>query len=141
MRHASRERSFWPTPTLVALVMVCAVGCGRAEADDIFVALDSLACDDESDGRWESAPFPGEECRCGAGMCDWLTFGGRDTLEIAHPLGRAPKVVLPYIAFDADGSRGTLASGDVALILAVSDTSVTLRNGTDERFYVRLVLE
>ena len=136
------------TAALLALVAPGVVtACGRAEADEIRVPLDSLACDDLADGRWESAPLPTIDgtCRCGGEACGWIPFHGRDTVEVEHPLGRTPALVVPYVAFDEDGyengSGGTLASGDVALILGVSDTVVTLKNNTNERFVLRLVLE
>lgn len=124
----------------LALVLVLAPfalsACGEAGAQTIIrVEATDLACADHDVALdvWESAGWPG--------TCDWLLFDGGATLEVEHPLGRVPKLVLIYIAFEADGQNATVGHGDSGIIEGASDTTITVRNDTQQRFYVRLVAQ
>ncbi len=135
---------------LPALAALALSGCGLEEMHQRAVALDEMPCAgiDPVTGAWFSHPFPVAEVDGGgmgdagtAGSCGWMRFGGREQLIVAHGLGRTPSVVLIYLAFMDSGIGGTLASGDLARIMAVSADDVVLENRTDESFYLRLVLE
>lgn len=124
--------------TLVALPLgASACGTAVAESFDEVTAAELPASQRLRDGRWQSSGFP----PLAAGDA-WLAFPGRVHLKVHHPLPEKPTALLVYIAFDASGVGGTLASGNVARIEAVGDDgTVTIHNATDEDFYVRLALE
>lgn len=120
---------------LLAFVAGANAGCSDAAAQTpVRVEAADLACADFDPtlDTWETAGWFGD-------TCDWLTFTPRTTFEIAHPLGRAPKSILLYIAFSADGASATLASGDAGLIVGATSESLTVRNNTDQRFFLRVV--
>ncbi|MCC6877182.1 MAG: hypothetical protein IT378_22950 [Sandaracinaceae bacterium] len=81
-------------------------------------------------GVWESVPWSG---------ADWLPFPPRVTMQVEHGLMGAPRVVLVYIAFDASGANAGLAAGDLALVVEVDASTITLANGTSGGFFVRIV--
>jgi hypothetical protein len=125
-------------------------GCDRKGTRQVtMVDPSEIPCSgiDPDTGIWSSAPLPiadqpmdmGDAGTSGA--CGWLKFEGRQQLIVPHTLGRVPSEVLVYIAFVSSGIGGTLASGDPGRVLAVDDASVTIENGSNQRFYVRLVLE
>ena len=139
--HPSKLRArFCPrllgTATVALLWLpLAASGCSDASAQTpVRVLAADLPCADFDPtlDAWESAGWFG-------GTCDWVTFSPRTTLEIDHPLGRIPKSVLLYIAFSADGMSATVASGDPGLILGATSETVTVRNNTDQRFFLRVV--
>ena len=114
-----------------------AAACGDASAQDPIVLDSACAEGDTGDGgvtAWESAGWPPDP------RCEWLPFDGRTTVELNHGLGRAPRSVEAYLSFDPDGSLSTLASGDVARIVAVDDAAVLLRNATNQDFFLKVVL-
>jgi len=114
----------------------CGDPCGTPE--DRLVPISELPCEmTNDDGAWESHPLPpiADE------QCYWLEFRGCSTYEIAHPLGRIPSVVLGYTSFDPDGTFSTIGSGNSFVVQEASDATVTLRNGQNQLFYLRLVLE
>lgn len=131
-------RRFAPLMALVVPIAALALGgCGEADAQaPVRIAASDLECADHDVTLdiWESASWP-------PGTCDWLLFDGRTTLEVEHPLGRAPKLVLIYIAFDAAGTGATLGHGDSGIIDGATDTTITVKNDTRQRFYVRLVAQ
>lgn len=124
---------------ICACVALLATGCGDAEAQTpVVVHAGDLPCADaapESDGSWQSAPLPPLDA-----SCVWLQFDGTTTYVIDHPLGRTPRQVSIYLAFDGSGAPASLAAGDEALIQAADDSTLTLRNATHQRFYARLLL-
>ncbi len=131
-------------------LLVLAGACNRKGPNDVrVVEPGDLPCSgvDPTTGAWSSAPWPidlgeGDMGDAGtSGTCGWLLFEGRQELIVPHTLGRVPNEVLIYIAFVPSGVGGTLASGDPGRVLAVDDASVTIENGTNQRFYIRLVLE
>jgi hypothetical protein len=48
-------------------------------------------------------------------------------------------VVLAYLSFDPEGASAALAAGDLATVVAVSESTVTLRNDTNSEFFLRVV--
>lgn len=92
---------------------------------------------------WQSAPFPNAD-DCADPKARWLRLGGNtesEGLVIEHALGRAPELILPYIAFGSDGCGSTLGSGDTVVIDYADDKVVRVHNNTGEYFYIRLVLQ
>ena len=120
----------------MALCVSSAVaGCGDAAAQTpVRIESTDLPCADFDPtlDEWESNGWFGTSC-------DWTTFLGRTTYEISHPLGRVPKSVLIYISFQANGAAATLASGDAGLVVSASDQTITVRNNTEQRFFLRVV--
>ena len=118
---------------------LAASGCADASAQSVVeVHTADLACADaapDADGSWQSAPLPPL-----ASGCTWLRFDGTTSYVIDHPLGRAPREVAVYLSFDESGAPASLAAGDEALIQAVDDTTLTLRNATHQRFFARVLL-
>ena len=110
-----------------------AAACGEAAAMDP-VMLTSACADGVAGEVWESAGWPPSP------RCDWLPFDGRTTVELAHDLGRTPRDVSIYLSFDPDGHMSTPAAGDLARIVGVDESTVQLRNETNEDFFLKVVL-
>jgi hypothetical protein len=85
---------------------------------------------------WQSSGF-----YSGESDDEWLRFPARATVTIPHALGRTPAIVAPYLAFDARGDGCAPAAGDLTRIVRVSGTTVTLRNDTNEDFFLRLAVQ
>lgn len=120
-------------PAALLLVASCTLPTGDTvvyPADAPELANASLS----PEGIWESAPFSGPGVT-------WLPYPGQVTLEIEHGLGRLPRRVETYISFSDDGREASLASGDLARIVAVDETTVSVRNGTNAQLFARIVLE
>ena len=129
-----------PTATVLAILLsVGPLGCGddSGSSEPVPVLLEELPCQGVDEvGIWQSAP-PAEFA---VGGCQWFRFRGNTTYVFDHPLGRVPSIVLGYIAFTPDGVGATLASGNEFLELARTETTVTLRNGQNQEFWLRLAL-
>ena len=80
---------------------------------------------------WESAPWTGTP---------WIAYSPRTQLHISHPLGFTPRAVLVYISFVDAGTTPALAAGDLARIVQVSDTDVTVWNDTNGTYFARVVI-
>lgn len=112
----------------------------QVDAGDLCQSVDPVS------GVWESTPWPPASPTCSPGGstnapdCCWLFYPGQTALDIPHSLGRSPKLVVPYLSFSNDGESAAPASGDTVRVLQVTDTQVTLENGTKQDFYLRLVL-
>ena len=123
--------------SVVAAATVACVGiaCGQAEAEELIeiTAADLPASAGAGPtGAWQSVGWDADP---------WHPYPGRATLILHHDLGRAPAVVLTYVAFDDTGRGAGLAAGDMARVIEVADTTVTIRNDTEADFHCRLVLE
>ncbi len=115
--------------------------CRHAVAQDpIQVALDDLPCASgpAAPGEaWESAEWPPFE----SPSCGWLRFDGRETYRIAHELGRRPRSVALYLSFEPTGRNAAPSAGDATRIVEVGDAAVTVRNGTHQDFFLKVVLQ
>lgn len=122
-----------------ALTLVALGGCGDAAAQDIIeVRAADLPCADTApdvDGSWQTAPLPPLPTGC-----TWLPFMGRKTYVFDHPLGRAPRDVEVFVSFDQGGAPSSLGAGDTALIEGADASTFSLRNGTRQDFFVRVIL-
>jgi hypothetical protein len=125
----------------LALLGLLGAACGGGpcgDAEDRLVPLTELPCNrTNAEGVWESHPFP----PISDAQCYWLEFKGCSEYEFEHPLGRAPVQIVGYTSFDPDGTFSTPASGNSFVVQAVSDSSVTIRNGQTQLFYLRLTLD
>ena len=123
--------------TVLALAgSACGDPCGQAE--DRVVPMSEMPCSmTKTNGVWESHPFPpiADE------QCYWLEFRGCSKYEIQHPLGAVPTLIVGYTSFDQDGSFSTVGSGNSFVFQEANASTVTLRNGQNQLFYLRLVLE
>ena len=126
--------------TVVAILLgVAPLGCGddSVSGELVPVSLEDLPCQSVDEvGIWQSAP-PADFA---VGDCQWFRFRANTTYVFDHPLDRIPSMVLPDIAFAPDGVGATLASGNEFLQLARTETTVTLRNGQNQEFWLRLAL-
>ncbi len=121
-----------------AALTAAATGCGEARAQDpIRLTAADLPCASTRGAVFETASFPDVT----GASCAWIALPDRATVVIEHPLGAAPALVVPYIAFAEDGRSGTLASGDVARIESVSATEIIIANATNEEFFLRVVAQ
>lgn len=129
---------------LCMVVLLAASGCSSgARADEACAPVPEGVLSDarlSDDGhQWESAPWNGAA---------WIDFRDEACVIIDHDLGRRPMQVLPYLSFERDDSdddgrtrSSALASGDLARVLEVTDTQVTLRNDTNADVFLRVVVE
>lgn len=128
------------SPRQAALLLLLAA-CGEAGAQDpVSVALEDLPCASgpAAPGEaWESAEWPPFE----AAGCQWLRFDGRETYRIAHELGRRPRSVALYLSFDETGRSSAPSAGDATRIIEVDEAAVTIRNGTHQDFFLKVVLQ
>jgi hypothetical protein len=122
-------------PLHFLLLLAIAAGCdGAAAQGRIELGLDDLppsAGVEAAGDSWQSVGWSADL---------WQSYPGETTLVVAHELGRAPQSVLVYLAFDETGRGAGLATGDMARIVEVTPTSVTIRNDTEADFFCRLVL-
>ncbi|MDH3625197.1 MAG: hypothetical protein OEQ49_15105 [Myxococcales bacterium] len=119
-------------------LLALAAGCGDSGGDTIEVSLADLPCQMQSaQGIWESAPLPPITDE----QCLWFLFRANNTYVFEHPLERVPFEVTGYIAFNSNGTASTIASGNAFLVDAADDSTITLRNGQNQDFWLRLVLE
>lgn len=143
--------SFVPTVALALAaglsIFLAGSGCGRPppgmvtryEAGSPELAMSSF---DPLTNVWQSAPWEGAA---------WIPYPGRATIQVSHTLGRVPRQVLVYLAFqeipfDAGPGPGegdtppALAAGDLARVVDVTATTVTVWNDTNGAFFARIVL-
>ena len=121
----------------VALV-VLATGCGSSGGETIEVSLADLPCHmQNAEGTWESAPLPPITDE----QCLWFLVRANNTYIFEHPLDGVPLQVIAYIAFNADGTGSTIASGNAFLLNAVDASTITIKNAQNQDFWLRLVLE
>jgi hypothetical protein len=120
----------------VSLVLpLVAIGCGLPEGNLVVYTADSPELANASvneAGVWESVPWKGQNA-------PWIEFGPRLTVELEHTLGYEPRVVLVYLAFDPEGTDPALAAGDLARVVEVTDTTVSVKNDTNATYYIRVV--
>ena len=121
------------TASAAGTASVTSTGCGEAEAQDPVV-VESPCAQGVPMEYWESSSWPPDEA------CPWLVFEGRTSVRVPHTLGRRPREVSIYLSFEPNGRSGALAAGDLSRILEVTETQVTLRNDTNEDFFVKVVL-
>lgn len=115
------------------LVLALLGGCRSAKVRAVRQVDASELCPDVLPGeRWQSAPW--------TGGCDWVRLGAREGIEVPHDLGRPPASVLVYLSFVPSGAEAVLAAGDMARIVEVTDTTVTVANATEQPMYARIVL-
>ena len=127
-------------------VLFCIIACetsssgcecdGELDDDGVCLLEDDALADARTaeQGLWESAPWQG---------APWLCFDSGIRLRISHSLGYSPTLIQVYLSFansDDGPSSAFVASGDLARIVEVTDTYVTIENNTEEYFFARLVL-
>jgi hypothetical protein len=88
--------------------------------------------------KWQSAPWQNAE---------WTSLPGKTRVRLEHDLGREPDSVDVYLSFEKDdsdreGTRSSFpAAGDMARITDVTDSTITIKNNTEQSFCLRVVLE
>ena len=122
----------------IAMLAALISACGDSGGATVEVSLADLPCQMQNTaGIWESAPPPPITDE----QCMWFPFDANNTYIFEHPLGRVPSVILGYIAFGSDGTSATIGSGNVFLINGADESTITIRNGQNQSFWLRLVLE
>jgi len=131
---------------LIALGATFAIaGCKATDASrPPQVTLMDLPCSNADDaGVWESAPWrPGTDDTCLAitETPAWVQYSKKTILEVEHGLGRAPRVILVYVALDETGEGGSLAAGDQARLHEIGDVTFQVENATEQDYWARFVL-
>ncbi len=101
-------------------------------------AADAGVAAGSASGKWQSAPWQNAR---------WTSLPGETRVRMAHGLGRVPDSVEIYLSFEKDDSdrEGTrssfLAAGDLARISEVTDSTITIKNATEQAFCLRIVLQ
>ncbi len=116
---------------LVSSLAACALPTGDR---DVYTAgSPELAhASVSAEGVWESVPWHGQNA-------PWLEVGPRVTAELEHTLGREPRAVLVYLAFDPEGTDPALAAGDLARVVEVTENTVAVKNDTNATYFIRVV--
>jgi hypothetical protein len=126
-----------PTRLRILFLSMLAASCGEAGAQAVVdVGLDELPCASGDADGWESTSWPD-----GTGACPWLRYDGRTTYRIAHERGSIPRSVSTYLSFEEAGTASAASAGDMVRIVSVTSTHVELRNATNQRFFLRVVLD
>jgi hypothetical protein len=131
----------------VLLAVLATAGCDSTMAQDrMTFPIGSLPFAAEVEGGWETSGWfsstdPNEQ---------WIEFGLMTTLQIHHPLGRAPGSVEIYTTIDTDpddgsqpadfGAGASAVSGDAGRIVDVNSMWVEIRNDGDAPQRVRVVV-
>lgn len=123
---------------LVASVVALAVtSCGKPGPGGVVdYTLDGslpTAMIDPSTSTWESSAWAGPGVH-------WVPYGPHAQIRLEHDLGRVPAGVITYLSFTEDGTNPSQAAGDLARIVEVTDTHVTVWNDTNGAYYARVVL-
>lgn len=131
------RRSMRSVLVVVVLSLSLVAGCGRPPPGgliDFPVGAPELAMAsvDPLTNTWESMPWTGTP---------WLPYGPRAQLRVFHGLGRVPRSVHVYLAFDELGSDPAMAAGDLGRVLEVTDTTVTVWNDTSGSYFARIVVQ
>jgi len=114
--------------------------CGRPAPGSVGVvtaASPELAMSgiDPESGTWQSAPWAD-----GAGMVRWLPYPPRGQVQVEHSLGRVPTTVFVYLSFMPTGVSPALAAGDLARVVEVDASTVTVWNDTNGSYFARVVV-
>lgn len=125
------------TSRALILLLALVAGCSTASADDpVRLTAADLPCADfdAEANSWQTAPF------APTGSCLWTSFEGRTTYEIEHMLGRTPREIHIYLAFNPEGDGSSASAGDTGIILSSEADVVVVRNNTRQDFFARVVL-
>jgi hypothetical protein len=121
---------------LIALSLALAA-CTGIDPSSRTVTLDELDHDSVANGIWQSAEWD----------TPWLSFPAKQSVTIEHELATTPRLVQVYVDFDREAcdrdvtDTALLASGTLARISSVNESTVTVRNDTKEDYCVRIVLQ
>lgn len=131
------------TSLLVVTIALLGSSCGKPGPGNLVVLR--LAPDGglpeamslADGGAWESSPWASPD---GGTPVHWLYYGPHEQLHVQHSLGRVPTGVLTYISFVESGVDPSLAPGDLARLVDVTDDHVTVWNDTNGVYYARIVV-
>ena len=132
-RLSAPPRLVLTATTLLALLSLPSCDCGRESGDPPVTYAGGVTELNhyESSGLYET----------------WLHFPAGRRYRLLHDLPAAPDLVLVYLAFREDPLREdepgniTASSGNAALVEAVREDHVQIRNDTCSEYYVRVVAE
>lgn len=85
-----------------------------------------------AEGVWESVPWSAPDA-------PWLPYPPQATVQVEHGLGRVPRDVDVWLSFDAMGSEPAEAAGDLARLISIDESTLSVRNDTNARLFVRIV--
>ncbi|MFN9809806.1 MAG: hypothetical protein ACK6CU_09255 [Deltaproteobacteria bacterium] len=114
--------------------------CGRPAPGGVVVFTAAspelaMAGIDPESGTWQSAPWA--DC---AGVVRWLPYPPRGQIQLEHSLGRVPTTVFVYLSFMPTGVSPALAAGDLARVVEVDASPVTVWNDTNGSYFARVVV-
>jgi hypothetical protein len=112
--------------------------CGRPAPGGVVIFTASspelaMASIDPETGSWESAPWSPADT-------GWIPYPPRGQVQLEHRLGREPRTVLVYLSFDRAGTSPALAAGDLARVIDVDESTITIWNDTNGSYFARVVL-
>ncbi|MCA9606016.1 MAG: hypothetical protein KC619_10500 [Myxococcales bacterium] len=87
-----------------------------------------------AEGVWQSSPWSGADVT-------WLPYPGQATIIVEHGLGRIPTDADVWISFAEDGDAPAPASGDLARLIEIDDTFISVRNSTNVQLWARITLQ
>jgi hypothetical protein len=73
-------------------------------------------------------------------MVRWLPYPPRGQVQVEHSLGRVPTTVFVYLSFMPTGVSPALAAGDLARVVEVDASTVTVWNDTNGSYFARVVV-
>lgn len=114
--------------------------CGRPAPGSVVVFTAAspelaMASIDPESGTWQSAPWADE-----GGTVQWLPYPPRGQVQVEHNLGRVPTSVFVYLSFVQTGTSPALAAGDLARVVDVDASTVTVWNDTNGSYFARVVV-
>ncbi len=71
---------------------------------------------------------------------DFFEIAADQTATVLHGLGRVPVLIQIYVAFPESPVRVGIASGNLAEIVAVTDTAISIHNFTGTLYVYKIVL-
>ena len=121
----------------LGLVLIASAGCSAAKAEQniVLTAADLPATAGLVGAVWQSSDFYHDTT-----SANWISYPARATITIPHALGHTPANVAIYLSFSATGEGAGIASGDLAHIMSVTNAAVTINNGTNEDFFIRVAV-
>lgn len=106
----------------------CSPPCETSESDPVRVTGGTA---DPSGTVYQSSAWEGP----------YLHFPGGRRYQLEHHLGRTPTIVTTYLSFDENpipGSNVAESAGNQAVIEAVDDEIIQIRNDTCAEFWLRV---
>lgn len=122
---------------LLAWTALALGSCGLPTGETIVYLAGSpelASASTTPEGIWQSSPWSGPGVT-------WLPYPGQATIVVEHGLGRIPASVEVWISFEPDGGAPAAAAGDLARLIAIDESTISIRNSTNVQLWARIALE